>query len=200
MFPRLVGNEELPATRQRARRTWDTPVPETTERKMGLLDGIENAQGFAAANYLRGGRTLVEITRVSFTEADGVKSTKTTFRVDGRVLHSTNPTENPVGVTKTVNVGFKFPDSARPNMVRILMALLSSKEGGRLVKQSEINKAKVLELTGEDQPLIGTVIAFDAVEDRKASRVSPKNPDGVFTKYEASVPGDADVRNLEIAA
>ena len=46
----------------------------------------------------------------------------------------------------------------------------------------------------------GTIIAIDAIEDRKAQRVSPKNPEGIFTKYEASVPGDADVRNLEAAA
>lgn len=139
----------------------------------------------------------MEITRVTWTEATGDGVTKTSFRVDGRVLHSTN-SENPVGVVKTFNIPFNYPVTARPNMMRIMVALASSKEG-RSVPQAEINKAKFLELTGEKQPLVGAIVAIDATEDKKPTRVSPKNPEGVFTKYEASVPDDRDLAALEKA-
>lgn len=154
--------------------------------------------GSPAASYLQGGHTLIKVSRVSFNEADA-KNPNTSFKVAGKVLFSTNP-ENTVGETKTMNVGFKYPESARPNMVRCLVALKSVLEG-KSVSAAEISKAEVLRLTGETQPLAGVIIAIDATSTDKESRKSSKNPLGRHTKYECVVPDDADLQKLaEIGA
>lgn len=157
---------------------------------MGLLDEIGSAQGGPVHNYLKGGRTVLKVTSVTFREATA-KIPKPSFKIVGVILGSSNPKHAAEkGMSGTMNLGFKFAEQDLACARRCLRALLASKEGRSDVTEKEAAE-KAKDLVGETQPLVGTVITIEAIEKPK------KNSEGTFTQYEARVPDEEDLKLIE---
>lgn len=159
---------------------------------MSLLDSITTAKGQPTANYLKGGRHVLKISRLQWRENDPDKPTPS-FRLDGEILKSSNPLhQEQVGSQGTMNLGFKFASTDLAKMRRALTAALSSAEG-RKALESEITAAKTRELCSESQPLNGTIVVVVATE-------KPQKGDKTksFTHYEVEVPTERDVEDLPL--
>lgn len=168
---------------------------------MGIMDLIATApQGGGAANYAKAGRHLIRVTRAHLREnhpelGDG-------FNLDGSVLATNNPVHK-IGDVVRINCIFSVPKTKADNadrMRRILTAaynsklLAESKETvtpayfmGNLPEERAVVEARVQELVGEKQALVGTLIAVSAVE-RKSEKTG-----NTFTLYEAFVPTAEDL-------
>lgn len=177
----------------------------TRKTNMGLLDMIGEADGTPSANYLKGGRHVVKISRATFREPSA-KIPRASFRVDGEILKSTNPKHQAqVGQTGTMNLGFKFPNDDLARMRRALAAAGTSQGIGTgedsVMGEAEAAK-RATELTGDKQPLVGAIVVIEADEKpKKAAR--EKDPatlksDDFFTTYEVSLPTDKDLDGLNL--
>ena len=157
---------------------------------MSLFDMIAEAEGTPAANYLGGGRTLIKISRVSRREPTA-KLPKASFRIDGEILQSTNPTHaDQIGMQGTMNLNFKFAEQDLAKMRRALTAALGAAEG-RQAREEEITISKSAELCGPTQPLLGAVVAVVATEKPQKG-----NKDKVFTHYEVEMPNEKEINSL----
>lgn len=153
---------------------------------MSLLDTIGSAEGSPARNYLRGGRTVGRIRAVSFRDSTP-KFPKAAFRVDIEILGSTNPKHaGEKGQTACMNLSFRYPEQDLAIMRRALAAAASSKEGKVVTEPEAAARAK--EFVGETQPLVGALVAIEALEKPKK-----KNPNETFTQYELQKPTENDL-------
>lgn len=164
---------------------------------MSLLDMIGDAEGTPAANYLRGGRTVVKISRAIFRESTP-KLPRNSFRIDGEILGSTNPDiAAQVGMQGTMNLNFKFADQDLAKMRRALAAAATSKgigsgPGGECSEAEASKRSK--ELIGAEQPLVGALVTVVAVE-----KPQKQAKDKVFTHYEVEVPNETDLANIQFS-
>jgi hypothetical protein len=155
-----------------------------------LLDLIGSAEGTPSANYLKGGRTVLKVSRLSFREPTP-KLPRPSFRLDGEILKSTNPIhQGQAGSTGTVNLSFRFADQDLAKMRRALRACIASKEGRDDVTESEAAE-RAVQVVGEKQPLTGAVIVIDALEAPQKGDASK-----TFTRYEVVVPTERDLDGL----
>jgi hypothetical protein len=154
-----------------------------------LLDMIGSAEGQPSANYLKGGRTVLKISRVSFRDPTP-KLPRASFRIDGEILKSTNAKhQEQAGMSGTMNLNFKFADQDLAKTRRALRAALASKEGREVTEAEAAEQSKTL--CGEKQPLVGAVVTVVAVEDPQKG-----DPTKTFTKYEVEVPTERDLDGL----
>lgn len=157
---------------------------------MGLLDSISTATGGPSSLYLKGGRHVIQITRVNFREGDG--DLGPSFRIDGQLLKTTNEEHaTDVGNTVTCNDAFKFKKESLARMRRMLTAALSAAEG-RKATEAEITSKKAEELCGPDQPLVGAVVAIVGVTKKNKTTGTP------YTLYEAVIPNDHDLEGVDL--
>lgn len=160
---------------------------------MGLLDNITKVQGNPSANYLKGGRYLVRITRVAIRPEEHELGFG--FRLDCDVLKSNNPDFKP-GDSGTVNLNFKkFKNDALANMRRILTAAatcagLGPGPDGRCT-EADITKAFAEKLTGLEQPLVNTIVTVVATTKKNQTNGN------TYTLYEVVVPSEEDVAGME---
>jgi len=113
---------------------------------------------------------------------------KTSFKVRGRILFSSNP-ENEVGQQGTANENFKYPESALARVRTFVKAMKSFKEQ-RQVLDSECGPEALREIAGESQPMVGVIIAVDA---------TLKNTDPTksgYTLYTGAVPTAEEIEHL----
>jgi hypothetical protein len=158
---------------------------------MGLLDGIKTAAGNAAANYLKGGRTVGRVVRIAFRDAD--HDLGPGFRVDVEVLKS-DAEGAEVGSVVTANVGFKYKQEALANMRRILAAIATSKgvgsgPEGRCNEGEAADRAK--EFVGQEQPLTDAIVTMVGTTKINKEKGTP------YTLYEAFVPNARDLDGLD---
>lgn len=154
---------------------------------MGLLDKITTASGDGGGNYAKKGRHVLELTRVTYRDESSPLGAG--FNFDGKVLATNNPDAHTVGDVIRGNCIFSNPKMVENNLARMrrILAAFATSAKGEKVRESEITPKKVLELTGEDQPLVGTIVVVNGSE-RKG------NNGNVYTLYEAEVPGQADLK------
>src|SRR3990167_7580737 len=102
---------------------------------MSLLDMIGDAEGQPAANYLRCGRTVLKISRLSWRDPTAKKPTAA-FRIDGEILKSSNPThKEQTGMQGTMNLNFKFAEQDLAKMRRALTSALTTAEGRKVLEK-----------------------------------------------------------------
>jgi hypothetical protein len=157
---------------------------------MGLLDGIKTASGNANSNYLKGGRTVGRIMRVSARPFDHEAGPG--FRVDLEVLKSDSPEHRP-GDVVTATVGFKYKQDALANVRRILAACASAAQIGKgkdgiCTEAEAADRAE--ELVGAEQPLADAIVTMIGFEKKNQKTGNP------YTLYEALVPNDQDLDSL----
>lgn len=154
-----------------------------------LLDLIGTAEGSPSANYIKGGRTVVKISRVNFREPSA-KLPKASFRIDGEILKSTNPIhQEQVGMTGSCNLSFRYSEQDLAKMRRMLKASITSKEGRPATEEEAAKRAA--ELCGEKQPLVGALVTVVALETPQRG-----DPTKTFTKYEVETPTANDLDGL----
>lgn len=158
---------------------------------MGLLDNITTAKGAPSANYLRHGRHLIKVKRLTFRELGEDPDRPTaSFSIDGTLLKTTSSSHTEdIGSTVRANDPFKFPQPSLARMRRALAAMKSVVEG-RVVRDSEITKEVADQCVGEEQPLTGSLLVVIATTKPK------RDSEGEFTKYEYEVPSPEDVAGL----
>lgn len=161
-----------------------------------LLDMIATADGTPSANYLKGGRTVVKASRVTWREPTA-KIPRASFRIDGEILKSTNEKhQSQLGQTGTMNLGFRYPNDDLARMRRALSALGTSAGKGRgadgLCGEGEAAE-RATEFTGEAQPLVGAIVTIVAQEDPQKG-----DPNKTFTKYEVVLPTAKDLDGLDL--
>ena len=162
---------------------------------MSLLDGIENVQAGDAANYLKEGRTILKITRVSWREATPTVP-KASFRIDGQILKTSSAAHaNQIGCSGTMNLSFRYPEGPTGDKAKMKKAIMAAGtvagvgtgEGGDVLDK-EVNRAFVEKMTGVDQPLVGAVVAVNGTtKDGKP-----------FTHYSVEMPTDQDLEGLDL--
>lgn len=161
-----------------------------------LLDMIATADGTPSSNYLGGGRHVVKISRVTWREPTA-KVPRSAFRIDGEILKSTSAKHaNEIGQTGTMNLNFKFPNDDLARMRRALSAAgssacIGSGEDGDMTEDEAAKRA--LELTAEDQPLVGAIVTIVANESPQKG-----DPSKSFTKYEVVVPTESDLTGIDL--
>ncbi len=161
-----------------------------------LLDMIADADGTPSANYLKGGRTTLKVSRLTFREPTA-KIPRASFRIDGEILSSTNEKHQAqIGQAGTMNLSFKFPNDDLARMRRALAAIATSKGAGAgeegLCLEGEA-AARAAEFCGPKQPLTGAVVTVVAQEDPQRG-----DPNKTFTKYEAVVPTEKDLEGAAL--
>ena len=161
-----------------------------------LLDMIGSADGTPASNYLKGGRTVIKASRVSWREPSA-KLPRASFRVDGEILKSSNEKHaGEIGQSGTMNLGFKYPNDDLARMRRALSALGTSKGVGHGAEGAcgEAEAAeRAGEFTGEGQPLVGAIVTVVAQEDPQKG-----DPNKTFTKYEVVLPTAKDLEGIDL--
>lgn len=157
---------------------------------MGLLDGIKTATGNANANYLKSGRTVGRIMRVTARPFDHEAGPG--FRVDLEVL-KTSSAEHQPGDIVAATVGFKYKNEALSNVRRILAAAATAAGIGK-GKDGVCSEAEAAdradELVGTDQPLADAIVAVVGIEKKNQKTGTP------YTLYEVVVPNDSDMDGL----
>jgi len=158
---------------------------------MSLLDMIASSDaGSPEANYLRGGRHVIKISRVTWRDPTP-KQPKASFRIDGEILKTNSAAHaDQIGMQGTMNLGFRYPESDGPRAKRALRACLEAATGDK-VAESVLTSAKIKELIGETQPLRDAIIVVmgnEAPQEKDKSKT--------FTKYEVEVPTLRDLDGL----
>jgi hypothetical protein len=162
---------------------------------VSLLDSIKDAKGAPAANYLKGGRTVLRITKITHKDPTALDP-KAQFRIDGEILGSTNPAhKGQVGQSGTMNLNFKFAEQDLARERRALAAAATSKGVGKgengFCSEAEAAE-RALEFVGTAQPLVGAVVTIEATEGPQRG-----DPNKTFTKYEVVVPNERDLSLCE---
>lgn len=160
---------------------------------MGLLDQITKVQGNPTANYLRAGRFVAKITRVSIRPEEHELGFG--FRMDIDILKSTNP-EFKTGDLATVNLNFKkYKNDALANMRRILTAAATSAGQGPgkngVCTEGDVTKALVEKLCGPEQPLVGAIVTVVATAKKNQTNGN------TYTLYEVFVPSEQDIEGMD---
>lgn len=161
-----------------------------------LLDMIGTADGTPSSNYLKGGRTVIKASRVSWREPTA-KIPRASFRIDGEILKSSaekHATE--IGQTGTMNLNFKFPNDDLARMRRALSALGTSIGVGNgpdgACSEAEAAE-RAAEFTMDSQPLVGSIVTVVAQEDPQKG-----DPSKTFTKYEVVLPTAKDLEGIDL--
>jgi hypothetical protein len=161
---------------------------------VSLLDSIKEAKGAPSANYLKGGRTVIRVTRVTHKDPTALDP-KAQFRVDGEILKSTNPLHaGQAGQAGTMNLNFKYAEQDLARERRALAAMATSKgigngENGFCSEGEAAERAK--DFVGQAQPLVGAIVTVDASE-----KPQKENKEKLFTSYEIVVPTERDLEGL----
>lgn len=182
-----------------------TELPEPDKQKanaMSLLDAARKATGESTPNYLKHGRHVVLVKRVSFREADALKSgpgANAGFAIDGELLHSTREDFNNGGFyqgdTVRANDAMKVPNQGLARVRKALAAMKSVKEQRKIGEldfgiegcTDQQFKDEWKRLCGETQPLVGVPITIIATESKS------QKTGGTYTLYEVVVPHVSDL-------
>lgn len=164
---------------------------------MSLLQSIATATGGeGSANYFKStspagegatlDRTVIKISRAVFREANA-DLPRNSFRIDGEILKSTCDVHSTqVGFTGTLNLRFAYPKEDLANMRKMLSVAGTAAgigKGAEGAMDEAEAAARVEELIGQAQPLVGTIVTVIA---------STKNGKQ-FTHYKLEVPTERDL-------
>ena len=169
---------------------------------MSLLDAARKATGESQPNYLKHGRHVILVKRVSFREADALKAgpgANAGFAIDGELLFSTRDDFNAGGFYRgdsvRANDAMKVPNQGLARVRKALAAMKSVKEQRRIGEldfgidncTDDQFKAEWKRLCGETQPLVGIPITVIATESKS------QKTGNVYTLYDVVVPNQVDL-------